>query len=158
MTPIDKALEAFAKTKLGGFYFVRIGNKIDPPLLKLSKGRVSVKFFSTTPVLLLKHTGAKSGLARETPLVYTPDGEQIILVASNAGSKKNPAWCANLRANSRVGVIAKNRCGDYTAREVVDAAEREKVWAQVNDTYNGYEVYQGRTGGRVIPLFVLDPV
>ena len=49
LTPIDKALEAFAKTKVGGFYFVKIGNKIDPPLLKLSKGRFSVKFGSTTP-------------------------------------------------------------------------------------------------------------
>src|SRR5882762_839253 len=95
LSTIDKVLEAFAKTKVGGFYFVNIGNKIDRPLLKMSNGRISVKFFSSTPVLLLKHTGAKSGLTRETPLVYTPDGDSVILVASNAGSSKNPAWYAN---------------------------------------------------------------
>lgn len=156
MSPIDKVLEAFAKTKVGGFYFVRIGNKVDRPLLKLSKGRVSLKFGSSTPVLLLKHTGAKSGLPRETPLVYTPDGDDVILVASNAGSTKNPAWYANLTKNPDCELIATKRSGPYRAREVVDPVERERVWELVNDNYNGYEVYQGRTDGRIIPVLVLE--
>src|SRR4051812_19383409 len=122
MSPIDKALEAFAKTRLGGFYFVKIGNKTDPPLLKMSSGRISVKFFSSTPVLLLKHTGAKTGLARETPLVYTPDGDSVILVASNAGSTKNPAWYANLRKNPECELVIYKRSGPYVAREVTDPA------------------------------------
>jgi len=53
----DKAIEAFAKTRLGGFYFVNIGNKVDRPLLKLSKGRISVKFFSSTPSKLALKVG-----------------------------------------------------------------------------------------------------
>jgi deazaflavin-dependent oxidoreductase (nitroreductase family) len=154
MNALDKALEAFAKTKVGGWYFVKVGNKIDRPVLKLSRGWFS--FAVGSPVLLLKSTGAKSGLVRETPLVYTLDGEAIVLVASNAGSTKHPGWYANLSKNPACEVIAKRRSGRYIAREVTDPAERDRVWALVNDTYNGYEVYQGRTDGRLIPLMVLN--
>lgn len=156
MSRLDLAIEAFAKTRAGGFYFVKIGNRIDRPVLKLSKGRFSMAPPST-PVLLLKHIGAKSGQIRETPLVYTLNGDSVILVASNAGSSKHPAWYGNLKKNPACDLIIKARSGPYVAREVTDPAERDQVWALVNDTYNGYETYQGRTDGRLIPLMVLDP-
>ena len=69
---------------------------------------------------LLKHTGAKSGLPRETPLVYVPDGDSVILVASNAGSTKHPAWYANLRKNPECELIIYKRSGPYVAREVTE--------------------------------------
>ena len=53
-------------------------------------------------------------------------------------------------------LIAAKRSGAYRAREVTDPAERERVWELANDMYNGYEVYQGRTNGRVIPLMMLE--
>lgn len=154
MNAFEKALERFAQTKIGGFYFVKIGNRIDRPLLKLSRGRLS--FAVGAPVLLLKHIGAKSGKTRETPLLYTKYDDAVIIVASNAGSTKHPAWYANLRKNPECEVIIPKRSGKWRAREVIDEAERERVWALVNDQYAGYETYQGRTDGRKIPLMVLD--
>jgi len=156
MNRFEKLLEAFAKTKVGGFYFVKIGNRVDRPLLKLTGGRLS--FAVGAPVLLLKHTGAKSGKTRETPLLYTKYDDAVIVVASNAGSTKHPAWYGNLRANPECEVIIPKRSGKWRAREVTDEAEREKVWALVNDQYAGYETYQGRTAGRKIPLMVLERV
>ena len=134
---------------------VNIGNRVDPFLLKRSNGRLGI-FFGQS-VGLLFTVGAKSGQARETPLLYTPDGERILLVASNAGSSRHPAWYHNLRANPEVEFLPRGGPrGPYRAREL-SGAERDDAWAKVNDMYIGYEGYQRRTGGRRIPVIALDP-
>jgi deazaflavin-dependent oxidoreductase (nitroreductase family) len=151
----DRRAEAFAQTSFGGWFAVTIANPIDRRLLKLSRGRVGI--FLGQPVGLLETTGARSGQVRETPLLYVDDGPRVILVASNAGSTRHPAWFHNLRANPRVGFLRRGgHAGTYTAR-VAANAERDQLWARVNDLYTGYETYQGRTAGRQIPVVVLDP-
>jgi deazaflavin-dependent oxidoreductase (nitroreductase family) len=149
-----QGLETFAKSKPGAFFFVRIADKIDPSLLKLSGGRVSLAV--GYPVLLLFHVGAKSGTRRETALVYRGDGDDIVLVASKGGAAKHPGWYHNLMANPECEVLARGRSGRYVAREA-EGEERERLWALVNDLYAGYQTYQGRTGGRRIPVLVLSP-
>jgi deazaflavin-dependent oxidoreductase (nitroreductase family) len=150
----ERLLEGFAKSKVGGAYFVHVGQRIDPPLLKLSRGR-----FHTAvgyPAALLIHQGAKSGVRRETPLLYIADGDDVVLVASKAGAAKHPAWYHNLRANPECEIFAKDRTGTYVAREA-EGEERERLWAIVNDLYAGYDTYQGRAGARRIPVMVLSP-
>jgi deazaflavin-dependent oxidoreductase (nitroreductase family) len=152
--PLERLLAAFAASKPGGWFFVTIGNRIDPLLLKASRGRLSIAVGQ--PVLLLTHTGAKSGHQRETPLLYETDGERIVLVASNAGSRRHPAWYHNVTANPRVEVVARGRSGRYVAHEAV-GEERKRLWTLVNDLYPGYDTYQGRAGDRRIPVVVLEP-
>lgn len=96
------------------------------------------------------------GQERRTPLTFLPDGDAIVLVASKAGSEKHPAWYHNLRANPEVRFLAKGRERAYRAHDA-EGAERDRLWAAVNDLYAGYETYQGRTGGRRIPVVVLEP-
>ncbi len=133
-----------------------IANPIDRRLLKATRGRLGL--FVGQPVGLLETTGAKSGQARETPLLYVDDGPRVILVASNAGNTRHPAWFHNLRANPKVSFLRRGgHTGDYTAR-VAAGPERDELWARVNDLYAGYETYQGRTAGREIPVVVLDPL
>jgi deazaflavin-dependent oxidoreductase (nitroreductase family) len=151
--PFERALTAFAASKPGGWFFVNVGNRIDPLLLKASRGRLSVAVGQ--PVLLLTHTGAKSGKRRETPLLYETDDERIVLVASNAGSTRHPAWYHNVIANPRVDVIAAGRSGTYVAREST-GEERDRLWKKVNQLYRGYDVYQDRAGSRRIPVVVLE--
>jgi deazaflavin-dependent oxidoreductase (nitroreductase family) len=69
-------------------------------LLRLSRGRISVTLGQ--PMGLLTTIGAKSGQPRTTPLFYTVDEDTIILIASNGGQPRHPAWCYNLRANPEV--------------------------------------------------------
>lgn len=151
----ERVLENFAKSKAGGWYFIHLAHPIDKRLLPWTKGRFSLSGFSV-PVGLLKSTGAKSGKERRTPLTYLPDGERVVLTASKGGSPKHPSWYHNLRANPDVRFLARGAEKAYRAR-VAEGAEREKLWAGVNDLYAGYETYQGRTGGRRIPVVVLEP-
>lgn len=145
--------EKVASSRVGAWYFINVTAKFDPLLLKATDGRFSS--LPGQPVLLLQHTGAKSGKPRETPLVYATDGDDIILIASYGGSPNNPAWYHNLKANPECEVVAKNRTGSYVAREL-EGEERAAMWDVALGVYGGYGVYQGRTGGRVIPLLRLE--
>ena len=149
----ERALEKFAASKPGGWFFVKVANKLDKPLLRMSNGRFSISVGQ--PVLLLTARGAKSGAPRPAPLLYMLDGDRIILIASNAGNKKHPSWYHNVKAHPDVEVKAKGRSGRYRAREV-EGEERERCWEIANDFYAGYDVYQERAGGRRIPVIVLE--
>lgn len=145
--------EKIASSPAGAWYFINVTAKLDPWLLKRTDGKFSS--LPGAPVLLLTHTGAKSGKQRETPLVYATDGDDIILVASYGGSPNNPAWYHNLMADPECGIIANNRSGRYRAEELT-GEERTAMWEKALDVYGGYGVYQERTEGRVIPLLRLE--
>lgn len=154
LKPWEKLLEGFAASRPGGWFFVNVGNRIDPVLLRLSRGHLSVAVGQ--PVLLLTARGAKSGKTRATPLVYVTDGDNVVLIASNAGSSRHPAWYHNVRANPGVELLLPGRSGEYVAREA-EGEERRRLWELANDLYAGYDVYQDRAGARPIPVIVLEP-
>ena len=109
------------------------------------------------PVIIVTHTGNKTGAVRKTPLMRVKDGANYVLVGSTGGAPKNPVWVYNLRANPLVelrdlAVVRKMR-----VREVTDTAERERLWKAAVAAYPPYSEYQTRTT-RVIPLFVAEPV
>ncbi len=145
-------VEKIASSPAGAWYFINVTTKLDPWLLKRTDGKLSS--LPGSPVLLLTHTGAKTGKRRETPLVYATDGADIILIASYGGSPNNPAWYHNLMANPQCDVIANNRSGRYQAEELT-GEDRDAMWEKALDVYGGYGVYQERTEGRVIPLLRL---
>jgi deazaflavin-dependent oxidoreductase (nitroreductase family) len=153
LNSVERMLERFGASRAGGWFFVNIGNRIDPTLMRLSRGWVSTGLGQQ--VLLLGHTGARSGKRRDTPLLFMTDGEDLILIASKAGNAKHPAWYHNLKANPQVDVLAPRRSGAYTAHEA-EGAERERLWAKAVDYYSGYDVYKERAGARRIPVIVLS--
>ena len=109
------------------------------------------------PVIIVTHTGNKTGAIRKTPLMRVKDGANYMLVGSTGGAPKNPVWVYNLRANPLVelrdlAVVRKMR-----VREVTDTAERERLWKAAVAAYPPYSEYQTRTT-RVIPIFVAEPV
>jgi F420H(2)-dependent quinone reductase len=151
----EKLQEGIARTRFGGWFAITVGNRVDRRLLRWTKGRVGV--YPGQPVGLLEAVGARSGQRRDTPLLYAEDGDRIVLVASKAGAARHPAWLHNLRAHPDVA-FTDRRGGrrEYRAREA-SGDERDRLWALANDLYAGYETYQGRTGGRRIPVVVLEP-
>ncbi|MEN3318345.1 MAG: hypothetical protein V7643_1746 [Mycobacterium sp.] len=150
----ERGLKSFGRSSLGNWYLRRIAPRIDPPLLRLTGGRVSSGY--PVPVLLLTTIGAKSGQQRTLPLQYVTDGERLILIASNYGRKGHPAWYRNLVANPKVEVLAGKRSGSYTATEITDPDDRKRTWALVLDQYAGYADYEERAGDRTIPLIRLE--
>src|SRR3954463_9728959 len=152
---VERVLEDFARSKLGGWYFLNVAMRVDQVLLPLTRGRVSSA--PGQQICLLETVGAKSGERRRTPLVYVTDDSHIVLIAAKAGAKRPPAGFHNLRANPRVKILAPGRTGEYVAREA-QGEERERLWQEAVDYYAGYDTYQDRAGSRRIPVVVLEPV
>jgi deazaflavin-dependent oxidoreductase (nitroreductase family) len=108
------------------------------------------------PVVLLTTTGRKSGVPRTTTLA-TPieDGETIVLVASNGGDERHPAWFLNLCEDPDVDVTLRGQSRPMRAR-VASPAEKAELWPRTAAAYYGYVRYQGWTE-RDIPLVILEP-
>ncbi len=151
----ELAEENFAKTKAGGWFAINVANPVDRRLLRWSKGKVGL--FLGQPVGLLHHIGAKSGSPRETPLLYVNDGSNLVIVASNVGSAKHPAWYHNIKANPDVRFLQRNGALDARRAREAEGPEYDDLWPKVNDLYSGYETYKGRAAGRHIPIIVLEP-
>lgn len=107
-------------------------------------------------MLLLDHVGAKSGTKRTSPLLYFPDGESVVIVASKGGFPKHPAWFHNLKANPETTVQIRGEHRPVRAR-VATAEERERLWPRAVRSYSGYKDYAARSKGREIPLVILEP-
>ena len=110
--------------------------------------------FDSAPVLLLHHVGRKSGEQRVAPVIYMPDGDDLVIVASYGGSPKNPAWFHNLSARPET-VIEVGRERRPVTAHVATAEERGRLWPALLELYPAFSDYQARTGGREIPLVVL---
>jgi deazaflavin-dependent oxidoreductase (nitroreductase family) len=107
-------------------------------------------------MLLLDHVGAKSGTKRTCPLLYFPDGENVVIVASKGGFPKHPAWFHNLMANPDTTVQIGRERRPVHAR-VATPEERTRLWPVAVRMYRGYADYQARSKGREIPLVILEP-
>ncbi len=101
-------------------------------------------------------TGARTGLTRNTPVVYIIDADKRVLIASNLGSQVNPGWYYNLCANPHV-TLSENGCQVKYLAQHASPDERRKYWQQAVDLYAGYKDYQERAGDRLIPIMVLEP-
>ena len=124
--------------------------------LRANKGQVSSGPFEVRDVLILTTEGAKSGEARENPLVYTRDGEHLVIVASKGGSPTNPSWYHNLLTHPEVTVEAE---GDtFKARaHVPQGEEYERLYTQHADINPTFHEYQKKTS-RQIPVIVLERI
>lgn len=109
------------------------------------------------PVVIVTNTGNKTGTIRKTPLMRVRDGDNYVLVGSKGGAPKNPVWVYNLRANPLVEIRDLQDVQSMRVREVMDAAERSRLWALAAEAYPPYEEYQKRTT-RTIPVFVAEPI
>jgi deazaflavin-dependent oxidoreductase (nitroreductase family) len=123
-------------------------------LYRATNGVIGHHIPGLAPMLLLDHVGAKSGIKRTSPLLYIPDGDDLVIVASKGGYPKNPAWFHNLRANPDTTVQVGSDRRQVRAR-VATAEERTRLWPRVVDAYSTYDEYQRRTG-REIPLVILE--
>jgi deazaflavin-dependent oxidoreductase (nitroreductase family) len=133
----------------------RNATKLHTLAYRATGGRFGHHFPGAPPSLLLDHVGAKSGKKRTTPLVYTRDGDNVVIVASKGGYPKNPGWYHNLRANPDTTIQVGSKRWPVHAR-VAEPAERARLWPSVIETYSGYGDYQRRTE-RQIPLVILEP-
>jgi F420H(2)-dependent quinone reductase len=108
------------------------------------------------PVILVTHTGNKTGAIHKTPLMRVKDGDSYLLVGSQGGAPKDPVWVLNLRANPQIELRDETVVRPMQVREVKDMAERDRLWTLAVAAYPPYAEYQTRTA-RQIPVFVAEP-
>jgi deazaflavin-dependent oxidoreductase (nitroreductase family) len=113
--------------------------------------------FQDADVLLLHHTGARSGAERLTPLMYQPVGQGYAIFASKAGGPTNPDWYHNLVANPGATIEVGTGTVKVTAR-VAEPTEREVIYARQKERAPQFAQYEVEAVPRRIPVVVLDPV
>ena len=135
----------------------RTAHRADRLLLKLSGGRTTLTTLLTgLPVVILHTSGARSGKARSVPLLGIPWNEEVILIASNFGHPRHPAWYHNLQANGQATLTVEGKRKAYEAREA-QGAERQEAWKRAVALYPGYDAYRRRAAEREIPVIILSP-
>jgi deazaflavin-dependent oxidoreductase (nitroreductase family) len=134
----------------------RLAIRVHRAVLRLSGGRLGSRLGHLEQVLLTT-TGRRTGRPRTTPLAVTPvDGDRLVLVASDGGADRHPAWYLNLAAHPDVIVRRGTVERRYRAR-TTSGAERERLWHAAVANHAGYASYQRRTD-RQIPVVLLEPL
>jgi len=122
-------------------------------LLKISKGRLGNSFLGV-PVLLITTTGRKSGQRRTQPLYFLGVKDQIVLVASNAGTAKDPAWLLNLQTNPEVSVNVQGKIRQMKGH-VASTEEKARFWPQLTTLFPKWQMMEDRSQ-RNFKVVVLD--
>jgi len=104
-------------------------------------------------LLLLTTVGARTGSPRTTPLMFVPDGDRLLVIASNIGAPHHPDWYRNLVAQPRVGVEVGDERFDAVA-ESAQGQERERLWTSLVRDQPFFAEHQAKTD-RQIPVVIL---
>jgi deazaflavin-dependent oxidoreductase (nitroreductase family) len=148
----SRVYAALANTRLGRFMSVHIVWKVDPYLMRATRGRVGLGL--VMPTALLETRGAKSGELRRNVVIYFHDGDRVTIVASKLGLPEHPAWFHNLQAHPEVSF------GGLPMRATVvgEEAERERLWALADRVFAPYAAYrrEAAKANRTIPIVQLS--
>jgi deazaflavin-dependent oxidoreductase (nitroreductase family) len=146
-----RLLAKLATSRLSRFISRHIGWKLDPFLLRATRGGLATTL--VFPTAVLETQGAKSGIRRRNAVIYFNDGDRVTIAASNAGGARDPDWYNNLRANPSVtfGGVPMN------ATVVTDQAETERLWRLADHVFPAYAAYRLEAAkvGRTIPIIQL---
>jgi deazaflavin-dependent oxidoreductase (nitroreductase family) len=145
--------------RLRGTMPARLYARAHAALYVLTAGRVGAAIRVASgprpPVLLLETVGRRSGERRTSPLIFLRDGEDLVVIAANAGHPRHPAWWLNLTADPRavVQIGGERRAIVATA---VEGARRDDLWRRFVAAYAGLETYK-RDANRDFPVVALQP-
>ncbi len=151
--PLYRAYASLLGTRAMGWLSRHIGWKLDPHVMRLSRGRLGAGL--VLPTGLLETRGARTGRVRRNALIYFHDGDRVTIMASKLGAPEHPGWFHNLRANPDVTFGGQA----YRAVVVEDEAERTRLWSLADHVFPKYALYRERAAraGRTIPLVQLVP-
>jgi deazaflavin-dependent oxidoreductase (nitroreductase family) len=136
-------------------FFKHFGQRVDPIMSRISGGEWMRSVYGL-PGLILHTTGAKSGAPRANPVLFVRDGDDFIVVGTNFGQPKHPAWTANLKANPDAEIEVGGIRLPIRATLVEDE-QWDDLYAQLIEIYPGYALYLERRGDLPPRMFRLTP-
>ena len=155
MAGLRGVFAGFGKTRT----FAAVGRALAPAdrvLLRISGGRFGVGSAVGLRTLLLTTIGRSSGEPRQVPLLYVERDGGFVVIGSNWGGQRHPAWSSNLIAEPRATVSARGRTVPVHGR-LLTGAERERMWHEVAEYWPAYDQYAVRADHREIRVFLLAP-
>jgi deazaflavin-dependent oxidoreductase (nitroreductase family) len=142
-------------SKKGLALWARVAAPLEAPLMNATGGRVRLAF--SIPIVVLTSVGARSGQRRDNPLAYFTDGDDVVLIASNSGGARHPAWYHNLLAHPECELHIGQKGGSFMAREV-EGPERDRLYVlAVERLAKVFALHEKRCGSRTIPVMRLTP-
>jgi deazaflavin-dependent oxidoreductase (nitroreductase family) len=138
------------------FFGPHVFSHLDRWVIRLTGGRLTAAGPPVFPTLNLTVAGARSGLPRTVPLIYAPLGRAMVVVATNWGRERHPAWSANLLRHPDATVRTKAGVIAVRAR-LLPAEERDRLWPELLRTMPAWDDYR-RSLDRDVRVFVLEPV
>jgi deazaflavin-dependent oxidoreductase (nitroreductase family) len=155
---VQRTIRRFASGGPGSWLFARVAHRIDRPLYRLTRGRHTLStLVSGIPVVMLTTTGARSGEPRTVPVLGLPTDEGLVVIASNFGQRRHPAWYHNLRARPEGEVVVDGARRRFKA-VVAEGERRQRIWETGLKVYPGFSQYERRASHRDIAVFVLEPL
>ena len=125
--------------------------RLQVAVFRASNGRFMNTFIGGYPVCIVTTSGAKSGRVRRIALIHLPLGEDKLLVASQGGMDRMPAWYFNIASNPDIAIMVDGAEESYRASRVSDE-EKARLWPHLCALYPEFDEYQARTD-RNIPVF-----
>lgn len=156
--PVQRGLQHVASTPLGGKVFPPIMYRIDKPLHRWSKGRLTAPgVIIGLPVVMLTTTGAKSGLPRTMPVAAIPFDGDLVVLGTNFGQERTPAWAWNLAAHPRATATWRDASVPVEAHRLT-SGDLDAAWSAAGRVYAGFPKYRVRIGdSREVLAFRLVP-
>lgn len=150
---LSRAYAWLSGTRLGRFVSAKVVWKLDPHVLRLTRGRLGMGL--VLPTALLETRGARSGAVRRNAVIYFHDGDRVTIIASKAGVARHPAWFHNLRAHPDVTFAGM----PMRATNVTDEEERRRLWTLADQVFAPYAAYRrdAAKANRTIPIVQLSP-
>jgi deazaflavin-dependent oxidoreductase (nitroreductase family) len=141
-----------------GLYLGPRATRVHVAIYRLSRGRVAghIPGMPSARILLLEHTGARTGVRRTSPVMYHQEADHIAIAASKGGQPTHPAWFHNLKAHPDTAVQIGPRKRHVRARVATDE-ERNDLWPRFVAFYPDYAFFQRLAKDRPIPIIILEP-
>lgn len=156
--PFHRLVRRTAATRPMAKLYGVIQQPLDRLVYRLTGGGTTASsWLAGVKITMLTTTGAKSGKPRTLPVLCLPDGDDMILIASNFGRPHNPAWYHNLRTNPRATLVFDGISREVVAHEL-DGSDREHGYLRGEAIYPGFTHYHRWAANREIPVLRLEPL
>jgi deazaflavin-dependent oxidoreductase (nitroreductase family) len=156
--PFQRLVRRTAATRPMAKIYGVIQQPLDRLVFRLTGGATTAtSWLAGVEITMLTTVGAKTGRRRTLPVLGLPDGEDVILIASNFGRPRNPCWYHNLRANPRATIVVGGSSREVVAREL-SGPERERGYRRGEEIFPGFTRYPRWASNRQIPVLRLEPV
>jgi deazaflavin-dependent oxidoreductase (nitroreductase family) len=144
------------RSPLGLRFGRNIASRVDPTLIRLTRGHVSSDW--PFPAVAMTDVGTKSGRTAVVRWCNLTDRGRVILLASSFGGSRNPAWYHKVEANPIVALYGRGIRGRFIAEEIYDA-ERDRLFQRAKDAPGPYPIREQTAAAqsRYVPVIVFTP-